>query len=333
MKPITLIVLLACLSIGNLAFAQSENQKGSIMIFLKNDGREVDRLDSADFVRVISALDPGSKLYNVSEYYKDKTMRMMAQSWNSEYMKFEGPAIWFYPNGKKKEVCNFHVGKKQGDDYEYYPSGRLYLHKKYPNNEKNTVKDTALFIDYRDSTGTETNLATDGNGLIRVYDDKFARVYQQGVVKNGLRDGEWKGESGDKNHSISFTEVYDNGIMNVGKALYSDENKTYTYTTRETEPQFSGGLEAYGKFLSKNIRYPKIAREKKIQGKVFVRFLVLADGKLSEIRIIRSPDPSLASEVLRVMGLSPNWIPGTQFGRVAEVPYIVPINFSIETMR
>jgi antitoxin component YwqK of YwqJK toxin-antitoxin module len=327
MKPITLIALLGCLSIGNLALAQSIGSTRSKTTFLKNDGREVNQLDSADFVRVVSAPDSGTKLFNVNEYYKDKTHRMVAKSWNPDNMQFEGQAQWFYPTGKKKEVCNFHEARKLGDDYEFYPNGKIYLHKKYLSDAEKIAGNDVLFLDYRDSTGTSA--ATEGQGTVKIYDDKFSYVFEEGVVKNGLRDGEWKGENGDKNHHISFTEDYDNGTLKAGKAIHSYENKTYTYTVRDMMPQFFGGLQAFGAYLGQNIHYPGVSRFNKTQGRVFVSFVVETNGTLSDFKIKSAPDMLMAKEAVRVLSESPAWVPGYQFGKAVRVSYTVPINFKL----
>lgn len=327
MKPITLIALLGCLSIGNGAFAQSIGHISNKTTFLKNDGPEVHQLDSADFVRVVSAPDSGSKLFNVNEYYKDKTHRMVAKSWNPSSMQFEGQVQWFYPNGKKKEVANFHEARRLGDTYEYYPNGKQYLHKKYLGSNEKIAGNDELFLDCADSTGTV--LATNGEGYFKIYNNNFSNVFEEGKVKNGLRDGEWKGDNGQLNHRITFVETYNNGVMESGKAVHVYENKTYNYTSRGSFPQFFGGLQAFGAFLGQNIHYPEAARLNKIQGKVFCTFVVLPDGKLSEIKVVHSPDPSLSYEAVRVLNSSPNWMPGYQYGKAVRVAYTVPINFAL----
>lgn len=328
MKPITFIAILACLTISNIAMAQL-GHFSSKTTFFKNNGHEVNQLDSADFIRVVSAPDSGSKLYNVNEYYPDKSKRTIAKSWNPDNMQFEGQATWFFPDGKKKEMCNYHEARKKGDDYLYYPNGKIYLHKKYLSDDEKIAGNDVLFLDYRDSTGTGTNLATDGNGIVKVYDDKFTYVFEEGQVKNGLRDGDWKGENGDKDTHMSFSETYDNGTLKTGKAFYSKENKTYTYTVREAMPQFFGGIAAFSAYLGQNIKYPGVSRFNKTQGRVIVAFVVERDGKLSDFKVLRYPDMLMAKEAVRVLSESPNWVPGYQFGKAVRVSYTVPINFTL----
>jgi len=94
-------------------------------------------------------------------------------------------------------------------------------------------------------------------------------------------------------------------------------------------PEFPGGVEAFGKFLGSNIRYPKDARKKEIQGLVIITFVVEKDGSLSGNKIVRSVSPDIDAEALRVLAMSPKWSPGTQKGEAVRVQYSVPISFKL----
>ena len=103
----------------------------------------------------------------------------------------------------------------------------------------------------------------------------------------------------------------------------------YTYKVRETQPEFKGGINAFGQFLAQNIRYPINARSQRIQGKVIVRFIVEKDGTLTDFKVLRNPDDELSREALRVVKQSPNWVPGAQYGKPIGVSYVVPVTFSL----
>jgi len=99
------------------------------------------------------------------------------------------------------------------------------------------------------------------------------------------------------------------------------------YTAVEIQPEFPGGKAAFGRFLAQNIRYPALAKQNKIQGRVFVQFVVEKDGSLSDIKVIREPGSGTGDEAVRVMKLSPKWNPGKQNGQAARVQFTLPINF------
>ncbi|MEO3405228.1 TonB family protein [Mucilaginibacter sp. CAU 1740] len=104
---------------------------------------------------------------------------------------------------------------------------------------------------------------------------------------------------------------------------------TEVFTAVENVPEFPGGLEAFGKFLASNLKYPAAAREQKIQGRVIITFIVEKDGSLSNKKIVRGITDDLNNEALRVIALSPKWKPGIQNGRPVRVQYSVPISFTL----
>lgn len=102
------------------------------------------------------------------------------------------------------------------------------------------------------------------------------------------------------------------------------------FFTVEEMPEFPGGELALRKFIARGIKYPSAAREKGIQGKVYVNFVVEKDGSVGRMKIARGVDPSLDREALRVMGSLPRWEPGRQKGVPVAVSYTVPINFALQ---
>lgn len=98
----------------------------------------------------------------------------------------------------------------------------------------------------------------------------------------------------------------------------------------EEMPEFPGGDLAMRNFIAQSVKYPVSAQEKKIQGKVFVNFIVDRDGSIGDAKIVRSVDPALDSEALRVVNSLPKWKPGKQKGVAVRVSYTVPINFVLQ---
>ncbi len=114
-----------------------------------------------------------------------------------------------------------------------------------------------------------------------------------------------------------------------GKTLtIPDKNKVFTEV--DAQPEFPGGVKKFYNFLAKNIHYPTIDRQKKVEGRVIVQFVVEKNGSLSTIKARRSPSETMAKEALRVMAASPKWKPGMQNGKPVRVMYTVPISFTLE---
>jgi TonB family protein len=101
------------------------------------------------------------------------------------------------------------------------------------------------------------------------------------------------------------------------------------FTAVEKDPSFPGGVDAFFRFLQANTKYPDNAVKKRIEGKVFVTFVVEDDGSLSHIKVSRGVSPDIDAEAIRVMSHSPNWRPGIQNGRAVSAQYNVSINFKL----
>jgi TonB family protein len=109
----------------------------------------------------------------------------------------------------------------------------------------------------------------------------------------------------------------------------AETNVNPIFTSVEVVPQFPGGIDAFSSYLSKNIRYPANMREKGIQGRVIISFVVETDGALSAIHVTRGVADEIDKEALRVISSSPRWKPGIQNGRSVRVVYSVPISFAL----
>ena len=98
----------------------------------------------------------------------------------------------------------------------------------------------------------------------------------------------------------------------------------------EEMPEFPGGMAECLKFLAKNIKYPTIALENGVQGRVIVQFVVNSDGTIVDPVVMRSVDPYLDKEALRVIKMMPKWKPGKQRGKAVRVKYTVPVTFKLQ---
>lgn len=98
----------------------------------------------------------------------------------------------------------------------------------------------------------------------------------------------------------------------------------------EKMPEFPGGEKALLEFLSKNIKYPQIAADNGVQGKVYLKFVVEKDGKVGEVQVQRSPDKLLEKEAVRVVKTLPKFSPGMQRGKPVRVWYQVPVTFRLQ---
>ena len=142
-----------------------------------------------------------------------------------------------------------------------------------------------------------------------------------------------KGDVQSKEEMVVGTNSADSDKKGV-EVKFAPNNKPVVqegqvFTVVEEMPQFPGGMAEAMKFLAKNINYPAEAQKAKIEGRVIVQFVVKEDGKVSDAKVVRSINPDLDAEALRVIGLMPEWIPGKQRGKAVAVKYTMPIMFRL----
>ncbi len=107
-----------------------------------------------------------------------------------------------------------------------------------------------------------------------------------------------------------------------------EENKVFDVV--EQMPSYPGGMGALMQYLSSHIKYPVIAEENGIQGRVICTFVVERDGSITDVKVAKSVDPSLDKEAQRVIKSMPHWIPGKQNGSAVRVKYTLPVTFRLQ---
>lgn len=126
----------------------------------------------------------------------------------------------------------------------------------------------------------------------------------------------------DKNQRVEIHEV-------VAVQEEEDEEAQMIHVVVEKMPEFPGGPEAMNRWLSKNIKYPLLAQENNIQGRVVCQFVVNSDGKIVDVVVVRGVEASLDAEAVRVIKSMPTWTPGKQGGKNVRVKYTLPIRFKL----
>ena len=106
--------------------------------------------------------------------------------------------------------------------------------------------------------------------------------------------------------------------------------ETKIFTVVEQMPMYPGGDAALMGYLRDNIKYPTVAAENGVQGRVVVGFVVERDGSITDVNVLRSVDPSLDREAMRVVKSMPRWNPGKQNGSAVRVKYQVPVSFRLQ---
>ena len=134
---------------------------------------------------------------------------------------------------------------------------------------------------------------------------------------------------------VEVIEVIENEpeIEEIEVVDTSIEGEDAIYMVVEKMPEFPGGMEAMWKFLSDHLNYPEEAREKNIEGRSIIQFIVEKDGTISNIEVVRSAgDKSLDKEAVRVIKLMPKWKPGSQRDKIVRCKYTAPVTFKLKNI-
>lgn len=119
-------------------------------------------------------------------------------------------------------------------------------------------------------------------------------------------------------------------IIDIGSDEDEEVEDAQVFMVVEQMPSFPGGDAALMKYLGDNVKYPAIAQEHGIQGRVYVSFVVSKDGTIRDVTVGRSVDPALDNEAIRVVKTMPKWTPGKQRGKAVNVKYMLPVNFVLQ---
>ena len=119
-------------------------------------------------------------------------------------------------------------------------------------------------------------------------------------------------------------------IVQVEVQEEEEEKEDEIFQVVEQDPEFPGGVEALYKFVQQNIKYPQLAKENNITGRVFVQFVVEKDGSVSNVRAARDIGGGCGAEAVRVVKSMPKWTPGKQRGKAVRAAYTLPVNFNLQ---
>lgn len=115
----------------------------------------------------------------------------------------------------------------------------------------------------------------------------------------------------------------------VRESAPEEEISDEVFTVVEQMPSFPGGTEEFYEFVSQNIKYPRKALRANVEGKVIVKFIVMEDGDISQVEVIKGIGFDCDEEAVRVLKSSPDWIPGKHQGRNVKVTVMLPFTFNI----
>ena len=280
------------LSVLILLFSQSVIWAQQSVTYFNEEWEEISDASEAVYYRTVEK--KGDK-FEVRDIFMDNNQPQMIAECSSiePDLVYDGSVKWFYENGNRKMEKTYKNNKVVGENRFYYPSGKQRAVIIYTDSEMSVNQ-------HWDEDGTP-NLV-DGNGFII--------------------------DSLDYNLPFNtFTEVRDH----KPKASYGIKGieRDTLYTIADSTPEFIGGMEAFYKSISKKISYPKAARKNKIEGRVFIGFVVDKKGQVVNATVFRGIGGGCDEEALRVVKESKGWKPAMYNGKQVPMQLVLPITFRL----
>jgi len=212
----------------------------------------------------------------------------------------------------------------------------------YPGGEDALRDDIAGAIKYPDEAKKKeisgkvyVSFVVDENGKVK--DPKIARGVNPLLDKEALRvmgllktwkPGKQRGIKVKVEYTVPINFALNGNKKKVSETVSGDDEPVFFIV--EDMPEFPGGEDALRKHISESIKYPQTAKEKGIQGKVFISFVVSKDGTITQTKVERGVDSALDKEALRVINELPKWKPGKQRGQSVNVKFTIPVIFALE---
>lgn len=263
------------------------------------------------------AYKKGLKIGNWQEWYENGQLANSGLQ-KPVYERFpiskrDGKWQFWHKNGKLAELLYYDTGKLITKGIQWYANGQRATEYDF---------DKGIIINGWDKDSTA--LVTEGNGNMKHYNSE-GKLISMGTYKSGRKVGEWTYYSEDGN---SYKEN-DMGskLVHFEKSLASLENTTFTIVEEIAFPE--GGLKVFYKYVRKNLKYPKSAKKRKLQGKTVINFIVNKEGALTHIKVLKSAGFTLDREAIRIMREAADWKPARNLGKPVKQMMNFPINFRL----
>jgi TonB family protein len=265
--------------------------------------------------------------YSWDYYIQGKSLKSEGAFSDQELKIREGQFFEYHTNGKTASQGKYFMGEKLGlwidfDEEGYNTDSLFYIKGIIAGRGVSKFKDGSLKAWYdmdRKGLGTGYYYQYYPSGILNAFGK-----YIEGMKKDSIWAYYYE------NDQISFSEIYQNGVLLETKCFDSLGNYDQSCMP-EIVPQFPGGNDAMLAFLGKNIKFPSDQRDRKgFSGKVMSSFNVGIQGNITDVKITKSLGASFDDEVIRVIKTMPKWIPGYRCNVPIETTYNLPVSFRVE---
>ena len=215
------------------------------------------------------------------------------------------------------------------EDMPEFPGGEKAMKKyiannvKYPEEAQKNEIEGKVFVSFVVGKDGNVNNASIERGVAPPIDKEALRVVNS--LPN-WKPGKQKGKAVNVKFTLPINFKLD-GKQSMDET--TEDEEVLVFRVVDDMPEFQGGEKAMRKYIAKNVQYPVSAKEKGIEGKVFITFTVSKNGNVENAKVVRSVHSLLDKEALRVIKSMPDWNPGKQRGEKVDVEFTIPVNFTL----
>jgi len=304
---------LILISLTSLTISAQKNS--SRAVYLDSLYRETSE-ENHKYKRVIEDYFLNKDSYKVIELYKSGAKKMVGTTLNKDIIKKDGTFVYFYENGTKEAIITYSDGWKTGKEYKWYDNGNSKFEKENIYDPKAKTLKT-LLIRFWNKENQLTVI--DGNGECDDNDEDFQ---EKGKIKDGLKQDVWYGK--DLKNKVRYTETYNKGNLVSGISTDKDSLK-YSYSKIFEKPTPEVGMDNFYKNISVYYKTPDEAFKNKVQGQIYVTFVVDVMGKITKPIIIKDLGYGTGEEAVKALYSAGNWIPGKIRGIKRSTLFSIPI--------
>ncbi len=242
---------------------------------------------------------------NYKKYYRNGRIKEQRSSSGDDNQRF---VIRWYQNGQKRSETEFIFEDGERINRRAQGGGSV----------------ISKLINSWDSLGNQQVSNAVGHFNAPAFDD--SRYWEKGEYLDGKKVGKW---TGIKLGQTDYEEEYDQNGEFISGVSYNEDRSTSEYNVIQEPPTYPGGEKKWVRFLQKNLKYPKIARKAKVEGSVYMTFIVDKFGLVSNVQVVSGIGSGCDIEAIRVLELSKQWLPGIERGRPVKSRMVLRLDFRL----
>lgn len=296
-------------------FAITVQAQEVVTRYYLNNNMPTQSKDSATYQVKFKTTENGR--VNFERYCMDGQLKEKGTYQNMITLVKEGEITTFYANGNKKDVTFYAEGLPNGVKTHHFPDGKVnykILINSAGYGDNHQKEETIKYLYSMNKDGKVT--LEDGNGLFVAYNDNL-EIIEEGIVKNTVADGLWKGF--DKGN-LAYSEFYQNGKLTKGES-YASDGKVYNYQQRSKRPEPKGGINNFYAYIINAMQDLDLN-----DAKMTMKFVVDVNGNLKNVEVVNSSHQKINALAVNTLKNAPKWNPALEQGKPVQVAYYMPIS-------